>query len=321
MTGIVMWCLSVFLVALPAQAKMVDGIAAIVNGDIITYYELNQALNAYVAGLPKTMPAEEREKVIYEARIGLLNRMIDETILTQEAARAGISVKEEEITANIQDFLKKRKITLDKFKELLQQEGASYEKYRKDMKEHFMKMRLAAREISSKISVSDDEIGEYYGKNRDVYEGKETVKIRQILFPIPKETSAAIRQKVKESAEALVSKLKAGQSFDEVMQESEAMGADTQAGADLGFIEKGIMMPEVDEVAFKLKPGEYSSVIVSPAGFHIIQVVDRRGAGVKSLQLVREEIKDELLRDKSEKKMQEWLQELRKKSYVDIKMK
>ena len=319
--GIVICCLCLLGGVAPTGAATVDGIAAVVNGEVITYYEFNRLLNAFVSGLPKTVSAEERDSAIREAKDGLLNKLIDESLVTQEATRFGIVVRDDELNANIQEIMKKNKLSLEQFKEVLQKEGSSYEAYRKDLREHLMKMRVAAREIGSKVSVSDDEIGDYYAKNREVYEGKEMVKIRQIFFPVPAEAKEAVRQKLSDLADTASKKLKAGKSFEEVMDENLPLGAEVPAGGDTGFIEKGVMMPEVDRVAFDLKVGEISPVIASSAGFHIIQVVDKQGAGLKPLKAVREEINEMLFREKLNTKMKEWVSELRKKAFIDIKVK
>lgn len=312
-------CAAMLCLASTAGAVIVEGIAAVVNNEVITYSEINEAVESYADGLPKNINPAEKEAVLRQARKVLLNKMIDNTLITQEAKRAGITVKEEEVTAQIQDMLNSRNISLRQFKEGLAKEGASYEKYRKDVKDHLMKLRLSSREVRSKITITEEEIGEYYGKHRHVYEGKEAVKIRQILFPAPPKAPPQVVQKMKQSAEEAELKLKAGEPFEKVMQEVPA-AADTHSGEDLGFIEKGTMLSEVDEVAFKLKIGEASPVIESPAGFHIIQVIDKRGAGIKPLEEVREEIKNEIGKEKMSRKAQDWIEDLRKRSFLEIKM-
>ncbi len=304
--------------AFPVHAAVVEGIAAVVNNDVITIRELDEMVDAYSESLPKTLSNLDRERVIKQSREGLLNKMVDNLILTQEAKRLGITIKEDEVTSTIQDLIKKKNMSLDQLKENLQKEGISYDAYRKDIREQLMKMRLAAREIRAKVAVSDEEIGEYYGKHREIYEGKEAVKIKQILFPVPPKAGLEAKEKIRDLAEAAERKLKAGEPFDEVLQANEKM-ADTHGGADLGFIEKGTMLPAVDEVAFQLKVGEAGPLIVSPVGFHLIQVLDKRGAGLKPLEAVREEIKEEIGKEKMDRKAAEWIQELRKKSYIDIK--
>ena len=81
-----------------------------------------------------------------------------------------------------------------------------------------------------------------------------------------------------------------------------------------------MMLPEVESVAFDLPLNQISPVIESPAGFHIILVIDRRGAGLKSIASVREEVREKLDMEKVEKKFEEWLRALRMKSYIEIKL-
>lgn len=302
-----------------ADAAIVEGIAAVVNNEVITYSEINEAVESYADNLPKNISPEQKEAVLKQARKVLLNKMVENALITQEAKRVGITVKDEEITAHIMDMLNSRNISLEQFKQGLAKEGMTYERYRKDLRDHLMKLKLSSREVRSKITITEEEIGEYYAKHRQVYEGKEAVKIRQILFPVPPKAPPQVVQKMKQAAEEVESKLKAGESFEKVMQDV-AETADTHSGEDLGFIEKGTMLSEVDEVAFRLKLGETSPVIESSAGFHIIQVVDKRGAGIKPLEEVREEIKNEIGKAKMERKAQEWIEELRKRSFLEIKM-
>lgn len=309
---------SAFLAA-PALAAVVDGIAAIVNNEVISQRELNEAVETFGDSLPKNVKPEDRKNALEQARASLLNRMIDNIIITQEAKKTGIVVKDEEINGYVEDAHKRRNMTLDQLKAALEKEGSTYAKYRTEVKEYLMKTKLATREIRSKIAISEDEIGEYYSKHRAQYEGKESVKIKQILFRAPK-TAGQDRLKMKGLAEAAQKKLASGVPFDRIMEDYAAV-ADTQAGTDLGFIEKGTMMSEVDEIVFRVKVDEVSPIIESPLGFHLITVIDRRGAGIKPLNVVREEIQEEIGREKMDKRVQGWIADLRKKSYIEIKVK
>lgn len=91
-------------------------------------------------------------------------------------------------------------------------------------------------------------------------------------------------------------------------------------GDILGFIERGLILPEVEDAAFRLPLEEISPIIESSIGFHIIKVTDKKGAGVKSLESVRDEIKEKILEEKGEKRYEGWIQELRKKSHIEIRI-
>ncbi|MCX5833587.1 MAG: peptidylprolyl isomerase [Deltaproteobacteria bacterium] len=185
---------------------------------------------------------------------------------------------------------------------------------------NIIKGRVIRREIQSKIAVGNEEIGNYYREHRSEYEGKETARLRQILIPVPENADADTRGKMKAEAEDVLKKLKGGVPFEQLTLQY-SRGAAQSTGGDMGYVEKGTMLPAVDEVAFKLKVGETSDVIETPLGFHIIQVLDKRGGGAKPLSAVRDEIEDIIGREKAEKKYADWMAELRKRSYIDIRLK
>ncbi|MDP1991928.1 MAG: peptidylprolyl isomerase [Syntrophales bacterium] len=182
-----------------------------------------------------------------------------------------------------------------------------------------MRIRLVQREIKSKVAVSDEEIGEYYRKHREDYEGKDSVRIKQILLPLTKEVDPAAKEKLRADAAGIHKRLLAGEPFD-LLSAQYSQGAAAAAGGDIGYIEKGVILHEVDEVAFSLPLNQISGIIESPVGFHIIQVIDRRGGGIKAIESVREEIRERIDQEKMEKKFGEWLEELRTRSHIEIKL-
>jgi parvulin-like peptidyl-prolyl isomerase len=124
---------------------------------------------------------------------------------------------------------------------------------------------------------------------------------------------------LKAYAEAIRRRLLAGESFD-LLAAKYSQGPAAASGGDVGFIEKGMVLPEIEEAAFSLPIDQISPVIESSSGFHIIQVIDRRGGGIKSIESVREEIREKLDQEKIVKKFEEWLDLLRQKSHIEIKL-
>jgi parvulin-like peptidyl-prolyl isomerase len=124
---------------------------------------------------------------------------------------------------------------------------------------------------------------------------------------------------LREKAETILKRLIEGEPF-EALAVQYSQGPAAKAGGDLGFLEKGMMYPEVDEEVFRLQKGEMGGVVESPIGFHIIKVLDKRGAGVKPIEEVREEIMGRISEEKIEEKFQEWFKRLREKSHIDIRL-
>ncbi len=301
----------------PAGAAVVDRIVAVVNDEVITLSDLNEELDVIRQRTAATYKGQDIERLLAEARPHVLNRMVERLLIGQEARKSGIVLKDEEINEAIRDGLAQRKMRMEDLIASLAKEGATLEEYRRELRDHLMKTKLVRREIRSMIMISDEEIGAYYQKHRDDYEGRETVRIQQILLPIPKNADEGQIRTIRQEAEAIRQRLREGEAF-ELLAGRYSQGPAAASG-DIGFVEKGVMLPEVEAVAFNLKIGEISDVISSPVGFHIIRVTDKRGAGLKPIEAVREEIRRKIEDEKADKRYESWIEDLRKTSHIEIR--
>jgi peptidyl-prolyl cis-trans isomerase SurA len=317
---VVLILLGVLLLCAPVRAEVVDKIIAVVNDEIITLYEFNTAFEPYRKNIENTYKGTDKESVMQQTKEAFLQRLIDNILMEQEAKKsgAGIIVKDEEVMAVLQDVLTKQKISLQEYLKNLAREGNSLESVKKEIRGQMMRARLLRREVKSKILVSDEEIGEYYNKNRQDYEGKETVRIKQLLLLLPPNTNETIKAKMKNQALQLHKRVMDGESLDLLIVKY-SQGPAAAQGGDVGFIERGTIIPEVEAAAFKLPVGQVSAVIESSVGFHIIQVLDKKGAGLKPIAAVREEIKTKIEDEKLENKFDEWIASVRAKSHIEIK--
>lgn len=309
---------AVFL-GVAAQAAVGDRIVAVVNDEVITLSELNNAYEPFQARFEASYQGPDREKARTETKLLLLNRMIDGILMEQESRKTGIAIRNDEVEDAISDIRKQRNFSQEEFKKALERDGITPDAFRKDIRNQLMRMKLIRRDIKSRVAVTDEEIGEYYLKHREDYEGKESVRIRQILLPLPTGADPAAKAKLRTEAEAIHKRLMNGEPFDQ-LSARHSRGPEAASGGDIGYIERGVIHSEVEDAAFGLPLHQVSGVIESSVGFHIIQVIDRRGAGLKAIGTVREEIREKIDREKMEKKYGEWIAELRKKSHIEIKM-
>ena len=312
---------SVMLLCVPVGAEVVDKIIAVVNDEIITLAEFNTAFDPYLKNIEDNYKGKDKEALINQSKEAFLKRLVDNLLIEQEAKKAGksIVIKDEEVMDVVRDMIAKRKSNMEEFKKNLAREGTSLESLKKDIRSQMVRMRLLRWEIKSKVMVSDEEIGEYYTKNRQDYEGKEAVRLKQIFLAIPAKADKKTKAKIKEEAEQLRKRVLAGEPF-ELLAVKYSQGPGAAQGGDIGFIEKGTIIAAVDSVAFNLPMEQVSEVIESSIGFHIIKVVDKKGAGLKPIATVREEIKTKIEDEKLEKKYEEWITSIRKKSFIEIKM-
>jgi parvulin-like peptidyl-prolyl isomerase len=322
MKSISKWVVMVMILtglAVPAGAVIVDRIVAVVNDDIVTLSDLNAAFEPYLAKINENYKGAEKGKIISEGRVAVLKRLVDNKLIEQQSKKSGLIIKEEEVMSIIRGMLKQRNIELADFAKTLEKDGLTFEVYKNETKEQILRQRLVRREIFSKIVITDEEIGEYYRAHREEYEGKEAVRFKQILLPISKEERGQTRDALRRDAEDVRKRIVGAESFDAIAAQY-AQGPASQTGGDVGFIEKGQTFPEVEAAAFGMAVGDVSQVIESPAGFHIIKVIDKKGAGLKPLTEVRQEIRMKIEDQKMGPRFEQWMEELRKKSHIEMKL-
>ena len=314
--------LAVLLISAPAAAGVADRIVAVVNGEVITLSELHRAFAPYAAHIEANYKGPDKEAFLKQGEAAFLQRMIDQILIEQEAKKPGVgiaAVKDEEVMGMVKDMLAKNRLTMQDYLKKLAEEGKTLESAKQEIRGQMLRMRLLRREVQSRILVTDEEIGEYYDKHREDYEGREAVHIRQIFLPVPEGADSGARDRVRVEANQLRERILKGERF-EVMAARYSRGPAAAEGGDIGFVERGVMMPEVEKAAFSLPVGEVSEVLETEAGFLLLVVVDKKGAGLKPLPVVRDEIKAKIEDEKVNKKYDEWMAELRKKSFIDIRL-
>ena len=316
---IIIIAMAAMIAPAPAGGEVVDRIVAIVNDDIVTLSELNTAFLPYLKRIEGEYRGIDKGKVISDGKTTILNRMIDHILVEQQSKRSGITVKDDEVMTVLKNILADRKILFPDFLKSLAQDGSTLDAYKKELKEQLLRQRLIRREVQSKILVSDEEIGEYYTQHRDDYEGREAVRIKQILLVVPAGSPQNVRETMRKEAESLRKRLLDAEPFDAIA-EKYSQGPSAQAGGDIGFIERGQTLQEVEAAAFKLKVNELSNVIESSVGFHIIQIIDKKGAGLKPLTDVRQEIVIKIEDKKMASRLDQWIADLRKNAHIEIKL-
>jgi peptidyl-prolyl cis-trans isomerase SurA len=298
--------------------EIVDRVVAVVNDDVITQYEVDSTLELILKRNEQNIRPEDRERIVAEGRKALMDKMIDDLIIRQEARRLGISVREDELTSTIQESLAKRNLTIDTLQEALFKDGMDYEKYREATRSDMLRTRIMQREIRPRVTVTNDEVGAFYQEHRNEYEGKLRVRLLMIVLPVPAGSDEAAQAAQRAKAESILKRIRAGEYF-EVLANENSIGQ-ARSGGDIGYVEKGTMNPIIEDVAFNLKPGEVSGVIETPQGFYIIKALDKRGGGSLSLKATRAEIEERIFVEKMDKKYTEWLAEKRQKAHIEIRL-
>ncbi|MFH0924162.1 MAG: peptidylprolyl isomerase [bacterium] len=302
-----------------AAAETVDKVVAIVNGEIITLTELNEAVSFILKDNGGIINFDGAEKDPAEIKRKVLNRLIDNKLIEQETKRIGIVVSEREIDNTLENIQKENSISREELVKKLEAKGLSLEKYKEQIRQGMEKMMLVNREIKSRVVMNEDELKKYYTENMDSFKVVTEVRIQHIFLPIPPNADEAKIKDVYEKARDLLVKLSNKEDFGKL---AKIYSQDTSSGSggDMGWFKLGEVTPFLEKVVFSLKVGEVSDIITSSLGLHIVKLMDRKERGVRPFEEVKDEIKDAIYAKKVEKEFKEWFEGLRKKAFIKVKL-
>ncbi len=309
--------LFVLLVSSGQSAVFLDRVVATVNGEAITWSELMQVVEVEGARSLAELEGEEREEAVRELEKFFLNNMIDVKLQLAQARKFGFEVSDTEITGAMTDVRNKYKLSAVEFAASLEKEGFTLDEYKERLSEQILLSRIMGYEVKNSILVTDREIEDYFMESQgSEYSGKsEEVRIRQIFFSMPEDD--AQKAGIEARAEGVLKRIKKGENFAALAIEL-SEGPSSEFGGDLGFVGRGTVLKEVEDVAFGLETGKVSSHFWSTAGLHIIKVEERRED--EALKKSKEQIQETLFQRKYNEKYDQWLKMLREKAYIEVNL-
>ena len=270
-----------FITTITFSQEVLDRVVAVVDNEIILQSELDfqASLFASQRGIdPNSQGLKEQ----------ILKSMIDEKLVFAQAELDTIEVTDEEITQQIEyqiQVFQQQYGSLAKIEEMY---GMSIKQIKRelrdDVRKNLMVQRLREKNFAF-LEASRREIEEFF----EIYKDSlgmipEKLKIYHI-FRNPKATDR-IKNKAKQLAQSLLDSIKGGADFGPLAKQySEDPGSAVQGG-DLGFVQRGVFYPEFEAAAFAMEEGELSGVVESPVGFHIIQLVERRGESIHTKHIL-----------------------------------
>ncbi|MFC5702745.1 peptidylprolyl isomerase [Cohnella faecalis] len=228
-----------------------------------------------------------------------LNNLIQEELVKQEAQKKGIVISDKEVEAEIAK-IKKRFPSESDFEAALQQSGLTLEDLKKQLS---MQLRIF-KLLEPRVKVTDEEVKQYFEANKASFDQPEEVRASHILVS------------TKAEADEIMKQLKAGADFAKLAKEKSIDEGSKNAGGDLGFFGKGVMVLEFEKAAFSLKVGELSEPLKTQFGYHIIKVTGRKEAKVATLENNKTEIRGQILQQKVDELSAAWLKELKSKAQI-----
>ena len=270
------------LVSLAANSvpKDLDYIVAIVDDDVVLATELVSRLatvrkQMLAANMP--MPSDE---VLFNQ---MLERLIMEDIQLQMGQRAGVRIDDETLTNALEGIAKQNNMTLDEFTKALEHDGMSYGDFRDEVRRELIIQRVQRNRVNNRIYLSDEEIDAFLASPLGKRTLSDEYRVGHILIAVDNDAQPATEAKAEAEANSVYEQLKAGADF---RQMAIAHSSDSRAleGGDLGWRKAGELPSLFAEQVFALEVGQTAAPIRSGSGFHIVQLLEKRGAGTEVVE-------------------------------------
>lgn len=284
--------------------EVIDRIVAIVNDDIITLSDFNK----YIVSLPKQTVEINKDQA--------LNDLVEQMILTQEAAKLGITVTDAEIDRSIENVKGRLDMSDEQMNEMLNKQNLTTEQFRNQWRLQILSGKLVSTLVKGRIAVTDEEIKDLYRQYYGEIENADEVEIAHILISF----DASEEQQALQKANKVAELAKSGSNFSKLVSEySDDTFSKDKEGA-LGYFNKGELVSELEDVVSVTEVGKTSGPVKTISGFHIIKVLDRNTLDESSVDQYREQLRQEIYKQKVTEELEKYIAGIRENAYIEIKL-
>ena len=298
--------IAVLLSTSSAQAAdvLVDGIVAMVNDKIITRYDLDEQMRPVYEQIRGRSLSPDEQRQVEQLRHQALDRMIDDILIVDDAARYKLKITDAEVEEQAKEFREKRQLSEADFNKQLTLQHMTRAEFNRNMKSDLIKHRLIGGVVSTKVVVTDTEVEQVYNERKAEFSKDSMVQLALILMPAGM------------SATDLKAAIESGKMTFAQAAEKYSQGPGASQGGDIGFIAWKDLAPEWNSALRGLKAGQIAQPVHINEFEGLLQVVSAKEGEVLPLDAVREQIYNSLHEGKFEKVFKEYLDKLRGKAVI-----
>jgi parvulin-like peptidyl-prolyl isomerase len=300
--------------AFSAEPEIVDGMAAIVNGEVITYSQVRDLSGPREKLLRSQFKGDELISKIKEARQAALKDLIDRQLIIQSFKKENFQIPDHYVEEKLHDIIREDfGGDRNTFVKTLQAQNYTLGEFKKMESERISVQAMRSQKIKTNKTISPIKIEEYYNTHREEFTAKEEIKLRLIMIPSHAHESGAAAQKA--MADEIVGKLANGAEFDRMAQ-IYSEDSSRELGGDWGWIERKTLAEPLENIAFKLPVGKVSKIVEFKDSYYILKVEDKRGGATRSFAEAHDDIEKKLIQKQAQDLQERWLASLRSKAFI-----
>jgi peptidyl-prolyl cis-trans isomerase C len=293
----------------PMPAQLPDVLAR-VNGEPVMKADFDRLLrNVEIGNGP--IPPDRRDQVLRN----LLDQLITYTVMTQEAKAKNVTVSEGEIDERIKQ-MRGSASDVD-FQKALEARKMSPEQLRTDARVQLTIEKMMDAQVAGVARASDAEAREFYDKNPEKFKQGDSVRASHILLRVDPNAPEPTKKQARARIDGILKRARSGENFEALAKQHSQDGSARQGG-DLGYFERGQMVPAFSDAAFSLKPGEISGVVTTQFGYHIVKVTDRKPATTVPFEQVSNQIVEYLLSQKKQERATQFVDDAKKRARIEV---
>lgn len=302
----------------PAAAEIIDRVVAVVNDEVVTLSEVEDAAaGALREAEAESDPVARQQKRQRQLR-AFLDLIIGDKLVKQEAAKARIVVREPEVEAHLDRVMQQQGWGQPQLQQYLLAQGLTLAAFKEQVRDQLLQRKVVGRFLRDKITLTDRDVLNYCREKTTEAASSYAVEAAHIVLRVPEGASAAEDAALRRKAEEIRDRAKAGEDFAALAGQYSEIGGDN--GGALGTVNKGDLDPSLEKAIFGLPEGGVGGPVRTPAGYHVVRSISRVKKAASTCDEVDPEMRNALYQERLRDAMADWIGDLRKKAFIEVRL-
>lgn len=304
-----------------AQATIVERVVAVVGDRAILLSELLDRARPFQQQVYGTVPeGASRNAALSQLYRQLVERLVDEELQGREAAKSNITVSAEEIESALERVAKQNDVSVEQLFEEAQKNGLGVAEYRQEIRRQLLDAKMLNLRIQGRMRIGEDDMRNAYKRIAQEERRKLEFRAAWIRFQIPAGSGTAGAARQRDLAHQVAAQARAGADFAELAGRYSSDPATRETGGLLAPMRPGELPPDIDSALLAMEPGDVSAPLRLGDAWMVLKLIERAPSQLPEYEKAKPQLQTRVYSDKMNAAQRQWLDGLRKRTHVDIRL-